>query len=81
MAAVLDGRGSWQPLPLIGLYGPKPSAREAAPQLLPLEWPGIAVAIRVSRARGPGQPAQHAPGLPANNYSGKQASGLRENLL
>ena len=54
------------------------SAMEAAPQLLPQDWPEIAIAILVSSAGGPGQPAQRAPGLPANIYSGDQASGLSE---
>ena len=57
---------------------PKPSTKEAAPQLLMQDWPGIVVANLVSRVGGPGQPALQAPGLPANNYSGNQASGLRE---
>lgn len=57
---------------------PKPFTEEAAPQLLAQDWPGRPVGSRASRAGGPGQPALHAPGLPASSYSGSQAGGLEE---
>ena len=65
--------------PPLGYHmGPKPFTEEAAPQLLAQDWPGLPVGSRASRAGGPGQPALHAPGLPASSYSGSQAGGLGE---
>ena len=60
---------------------PKPFTEEAAPQLLVQDWPGLPVGSRASRAGGPGQPALHAPGLPASTYSGSQAGGLGDLIL
>ena len=65
--------------PPLGYHmGPKPFTEEAAPKLLAQDWPGRLVGNRASRAGGPGQPALHAPGLPASSYSGSQAGSLRE---
>ena len=65
--------------PLGVIWPPKPFTEEAAPQLLAQDWPGRPAGNRASRAGGPGQPALHAPGLPASSsYSGSQAGGLEE---
>ena len=65
---MLDGRGSGSTSPL-GYMAPKPSAKEAAPQLLIQDWLSQSCQ-RPAECGGPGQPALHAPGLPANTYSG-----------
>ena len=56
MAVVLDGRGSGSTSPWV-VWPPKPSAKEAAPQLLMQDWPGIGVANVISRVGA--QASQH----------------------
>ena len=51
-----------------GNKGPKPSAEGGSPPCLLLEnWPGLLEVSLASRTGGPGQPARHAPGLPAKH--------------
>ena len=63
---MLDGRGSGSTPPWV-IWS---SAKEAAPRLLTQDWPGNVEregSQSCQQGRGPGL---HAPGLPANNYSG-----------
>ena len=56
-----------------GIMVPRPLAKEAAPPWLLLEnWPGLLEVSLASRTGSLGQPARHAPGLPANIHSGSQ---------
>ena len=72
---LLDGRGSSGTPPVD--WPPSFSAKETAIRLLAdsrLAWRSQSGQL----GGGPGQPALHTPGLPANNYSGGKpaASGL-----
>ena len=64
-------------LPL-GLYGPQAFSVGGGPLTVNARLAWNCSSQSCQQSGGPGQPALHAPGLPANNYSGNQASGLRK---
>ena len=60
------------------LYGPQAFSKGGSPSVVNarLAWNWGSQSHQQSGCQG--QPAVHALGLPANNYSGNQANGLRE---
>ena len=72
----LDGGGSGSTS--LGLYGPQAFSVGGGPSTVNARLAWNCGSQSCQQSGGPGQPALHAPGLPANNYSGNQASGLRE---